>query len=369
MAQRRRAVADRGRDCRGQEDCQDSAPRERQQAGEQNDAQRQTEEIDRAVCAEVRLAFRVRNSHRGARDGRTTGGPAPAAHGVLEPPDQRTNPQSQELGEMIAIAETPFGALASSREGVFVEPEELAVAGQELHNAERRHDQGRERTPTQQSLDVLDAPDALDGDKEQEREVEEEHQPAARFGGRERQIGPVSKPAGSSSVGVPQRQEPGGVGRNRPSSHGGNGTIWRTTIATASRISGVATAGRQRASSQRHWRAAQAQAVVTASTVSASWPIGCRPPINIGTRKTTPPRPKSTNCSNISSRACLELRCMAISPCPRATLRTQAWWRQSRSCRPFGSRPERPLRPFVPPKWCRRGPGRCCPARFSRLEC
>ncbi len=117
--QRACTVADHRADHRGEKHGGDSPARKREQTGEQDDSQRQPEEADGRI------------------------GPArPSArppHGVLQPPDQRPDAQSQAVGEVVAIGEASRGPVARVGEGVLVEPEELPVGGQALHDAERGH--------------------------------------------------------------------------------------------------------------------------------------------------------------------------------------------------------------------------------------
>ena len=249
-----------------------------------------------------------------ARSAHGVCGAASAAQGVLEPPHQRANPQGQELGEMVAVAEAPLRHVGSVRQGVLVEPEELAVAGEQLHDAEGGHDHGRQRAPAQQPLHVLDVPDPLHGDEKQQAVVEKDHQGRQRFGRRQGDAGPGPRPGGTASAAAPQRQDLGGVGRQprqqprrqgrdlhqqqcRPQEQHQN----RRNRCSSARVRcGAGTRSvpaTSRLRSSQRW-ADQAQAAATASTVSASCPSAWRPPINSGTRKITPARLPSTTRSN-----------------------------------------------------------------------
>ncbi len=113
---------------------------------------------------------------------------------------------------MVPVAEASSGGVGRRCKGMLVEPEELAVVGQQLNDAEGCHADGRHGIPTQQAFDILNAFDPRHDNEEQQDEVQEHDESGERFGGCQREARPASED-GASAVAAPHRQQIGRVGR------------------------------------------------------------------------------------------------------------------------------------------------------------
>ena len=147
---------------------------------------------------------------------------------------------------MIVVAEASVGHIGRVGEGIFVEPEKLAVAGHELHDAEGCHDHGRQGTAAQHPLHVLDTSKARRSHHEQQGVVQIDHQRGQRFGGSQGDARPASelRRAGfhSRAAGRRRREAPA-----RPRSRAARVRL----AARAARIRPIEAAGRPSAAKRR----------------------------------------------------------------------------------------------------------------------
>ena len=150
-------------------------------------------------------------------------GPAAEAEGRLrrsgpqavQPPQQRADAQSQEVGEVILVLKRTLDDAIRVAGGMLVDPQELAVSKQQLGQSQNGHSDGSQGQPSHQTLDVMHVSDALHQDQEQHHMREKGDQAAACGLGGQRQFVPDAQLRFRSGLRRPQRQQAGDLRRQR----------------------------------------------------------------------------------------------------------------------------------------------------------
>ncbi len=128
-------------------------------------------------------------------------------------PDERPQSQGHQVGEVVLIDVGPHHGVVGVAERVLVDPDELAVARQILHDSEHGLHRHRHADPTQQPLDVPHAPQPLHGHQKQHPVGQEQRQAGPRRGRRHRHPVPGAQAADNIAIARPEREQLMGVGR------------------------------------------------------------------------------------------------------------------------------------------------------------